>query len=691
MAYTLLKSNNEQLLVLNDGIADTTATSLTLVGKNTSGYGSIQNENFVYLLENFAKSSQPRNPLVGQIWYDTNSNVLRPLVYDGGTWRPLAVLLYSNTSTDTLLNAGGIPLSAHQPGDLWFNSSSNQLFAFTATGQTTLIGPEAVAGFGTTKMSSTQMNDNRGNAHAVVQFVLDNEVLGVMSTATFVNTTTNAVAGFPVVYRGLTLKNYNTSTRYSNSSTDVVIRGLLDQLDTSYPRRNVSETINNSWTFASGIQVGDAAQSTISFSDASSALILNSPSIVEFQNNVNGLAFNGTSFYPVLGNGTVTLGLSTAKFGSAYIKDLNSGLTTSTITGNWAVNTTVYPITDLGSGLGSSTNRFNTIYATNVSAGSNFSAGTLDGLWNLTTSSNVAPITDLSSDLGSASKRFSTVYAENISVGSSGTPIGIIGSPNVQGHILPHANNLYNLGASNQAWMEVFANTLQTISATMTSLSVGIATVNTLTATTATVGTIVDSANTNINLFDTDATLAASSDNRLPTQRAVKVYVDAAVTTLNAAISSLTNSLTTLQFVPTGSVFHVAMQTAPVGYLVCDGTSYRTIDYPGLFGKIGYTYGGGGSYFYVPDLRGQFIRGWDSGGAVDPARAFGSTQEDMFAAHHHEDPYAEGGVPFPQVPNTYGAAGSSATDSDQSRYYTGMTGGTETRPKNVALLPIIKT
>ena len=53
-------------------------TSLTFVGKNYTGYSQFIAENFLHLLENFARPSQPQNPVKGQIWYDTGSNSVPP-------------------------------------------------------------------------------------------------------------------------------------------------------------------------------------------------------------------------------------------------------------------------------------------------------------------------------------------------------------------------------------------------------------------------------------------------------------------------------------------------------------------------------------------------------------------------------------------------------------------------------------
>ena len=61
MAYTINKFNGTELIVLEDGTINT-STSLGLVGRNYVGYGETQNENFVFLLENFAHTAPPSRP-----------------------------------------------------------------------------------------------------------------------------------------------------------------------------------------------------------------------------------------------------------------------------------------------------------------------------------------------------------------------------------------------------------------------------------------------------------------------------------------------------------------------------------------------------------------------------------------------------------------------------------------------------
>lgn len=81
MTYKINKTDGSLITEVIDSAIDQTATDITLIGKNVSGYGEFINENFVKILENFANTSQPNNPLAGQLWFDTSENRLK--VYDG--------------------------------------------------------------------------------------------------------------------------------------------------------------------------------------------------------------------------------------------------------------------------------------------------------------------------------------------------------------------------------------------------------------------------------------------------------------------------------------------------------------------------------------------------------------------------------------------------------------------------------
>jgi hypothetical protein len=87
MSYTIYKTNGLQLLTLLDGTLDD-KYGVKLVGKNYINYGTAQNENFIYLLENFASDIAPLYPLAGQLWYNTTANTIN--CYDGVSFSALA-------------------------------------------------------------------------------------------------------------------------------------------------------------------------------------------------------------------------------------------------------------------------------------------------------------------------------------------------------------------------------------------------------------------------------------------------------------------------------------------------------------------------------------------------------------------------------------------------------------------------
>ena len=85
MAYIINKTNGDPLVTVDDGTADVTTTTLALIGRNFPGYGEYINENFVKLLENFSRNTQPNTAqsLKGQLWYDTSVSPGVLKVYNG--------------------------------------------------------------------------------------------------------------------------------------------------------------------------------------------------------------------------------------------------------------------------------------------------------------------------------------------------------------------------------------------------------------------------------------------------------------------------------------------------------------------------------------------------------------------------------------------------------------------------------
>jgi microcystin-dependent protein len=172
------------------------------------------------------------------------------------------------------------------------------------------------------------------------------------------------------------------------------------------------------------------------------------------------------------------------------------------------------------------------------------------------------------------------------------------------------------------------------------------------------------------------------------------IYATQATTATNAlnlsASSPQFNSLC-----PPGSIMAYVGTTAPGGWLLCNGSEASRAAYPALFAVIGAAYGPGNGLttFNLPDCRGVFLRGLDSGRNYDTGRTLGSYQGDLFASHDHaSQKFADGKFLTDSLGTGSSQAGYNVTEANGTAPHirTDPTGGSETRPKNVSVNYIIK-
>ncbi|ARM70446.1 tail protein [Escherichia phage vB_EcoM_ECOO78] len=144
------------------------------------------------------------------------------------------------------------------------------------------------------------------------------------------------------------------------------------------------------------------------------------------------------------------------------------------------------------------------------------------------------------------------------------------------------------------------------------------------------------------------------------------------------------------QKMPTGGIVYFPRSTAPTGWLKANGAAISRTAYANLFSVIGTIFGNGDGVntFNLPDLRGEFIRGYDDGRGVDASRSLGSYQADEIKSHYHRlgSEFVANGAA-----NLIADAWNQGTSGNYPEGIgTGSTGGTETRPRNIALLACIK-
>ena len=149
-------------------------------------------------------------------------------------------------------------------------------------------------------------------------------------------------------------------------------------------------------------------------------------------------------------------------------------------------------------------------------------------------------------------------------------------------------------------------------------------------------------------------------------------------------------------YAPPGAVIGFAANTAPDGWIECHGGQLPRTTYSELFAVIRTTFGAGdgSTTFNLPDFRGEFLRGWDNGRGIDSGRTFGSGQQDEFKTHrHHSVDNARNDVAV-RWGHDQGDFGSHYVSSNDFGYIydavTSYSGGSETRPRNKAIMYCIK-
>jgi hypothetical protein len=193
MPYQVDRFNGTFLTSVADGTIDTT-TDIRFVGKNYAGYGEVQNENFLHLLENFANTTQPPRVLTGQIWYDSGEKRLK--FYDGSKFR-----IASGAEASPTAPAGLVT------GDFWWDTSANQLYTWSGSDYI-LVGPESSPDLGASGVIPQIVKDVSGTNHSILKFQSGGDTLVILSKDEFtLNSTLNPIAGFTTIKKGYNLIN----------------------------------------------------------------------------------------------------------------------------------------------------------------------------------------------------------------------------------------------------------------------------------------------------------------------------------------------------------------------------------------------------------------------------------------------------------------------------------------------------
>lgn len=461
MAYIINKYSGEQLIVLEDGTIDT-STSLGLVGRNYVGYGETQNENFVFLLENFANDAAPTRPMQGQLWFDTSIDLLK--VYDGGNWSLVGAAVSSSTAP-----------TEPSVGALWLKTPVNALNVWTGT-EWRFVGPEAVEGFGTTRARSGSLEDSVGNARPVIFLDIDGQTTAICTNSAFIINPANSIAGFSNnLVSGINLRtasaiqgNITGSAGSANRLTQArfINNSLFDgQTDITVKASTTNKLKKGS--YLTGSDFDGSTEQTWSV-DASSANIIGK---VVARNSEGGFAA-GTITANLVGNvtGNVTVDTGTSSFNVVQANTFIGATLTGTanaarqLVNNPKINGVTFTgLGDVTVPAAADTLTANTL-AANVVNSSLTSVGTLVNLSVNDTGINVGSASQLRLLVDTAVPTVrSSTGSLNFDIGPSGPDVSFVngatalslGGPNAPAII---GDNTTNLGITGYKFNGVYAN-----------------------------------------------------------------------------------------------------------------------------------------------------------------------------------------------------------------------------------------
>ena len=200
MAYEILKSDGTILLSLEDE-QTTEISGIKLIGKNVLNYGKDINENYIKILENFAKNEPPSDAVLGQMWWDKIANTLK--VNSSSTtvpnWKRIGHIVTSNVEPQSKII-----------GDLWWDTNSGGRLRLWDGSSWMVIGPrEEDSGETQTGVISDVILDDTSSSHIVIKFVIADFLVAILSRdADF--SPTPPITGFSIISRGLNISSQIT-------------------------------------------------------------------------------------------------------------------------------------------------------------------------------------------------------------------------------------------------------------------------------------------------------------------------------------------------------------------------------------------------------------------------------------------------------------------------------------------------
>jgi microcystin-dependent protein len=575
MAYQVrfTDSANKGNLIVDDNTINQ-ETSLDIPGRQTTAYGTAIAENFLHLLENFANTTEPKNPVEGQLWYNNSEGVNQLQVYDGTSWA----------------SAGGLKKALEEPdvansvaGDLWVDTGTQQLYLFSGSGWV-LVGPEFSDGL-KTGATSTQITGVDDVAHTVLIIEVRTYPVAIVSIDEFTPKTT--IEGFTTIYPGINLSTRNFAADGAPKlfgpveKAENLIVGATVVPSANFLRSDQSNIANFPLKIKNdgGLTVGVGSQLQIGVATNTGII----------QNTTNGASIDFRVKNDEVVSTVLTLdpnqrvGINNAAPQSEFDVVGNTILTGTVAIEDFTQSTSL--------GTGSITSKGGASFAKNLYVG-----GTASIAGQMLTE-NVIPDVNNARQLGTELLRWQSVYASNF----YGNIVG-----NLTGTVSGKSSSTDKLASST-----TFNMTGDITSPAFSFDGQAGGSTKTFT-TTISNGFIANKTPTGITQNDDEILI-----NRISGTTGVFK------TTKAAFLSSVAVN-------PPGAIVSFAGTTIPNGWLLCNGAEVDQLTYPTLFGIIEFTFKDAGllsdlgvAKFALPDLRGRFPLGLDNMGGSAADRVTG--------------------------------------------------------------------
>ena len=627
MAYTIRYSDfvNKGSIVIEDNTINQ-ETSLNIPGRNTTAYGSSIAENFLHLLENFANSVQPANPVEGQLWYDNTPGVDQLKLWDGTTWVASGGLKKANLAPDAANSV---------IGDLWVDTDNQQLYLFAGSGWV-LVGPEFAEGLTTgTRPSQVTAIDN--NDYNVVFVEVKGKPVAIIASEAFSPKAT--IEGFNDGIRpGINLSSANLENDgvpqfngISEKSLNLVIPGVTQATDVVITAANVmrkdAENIVNQpirIKNTSGLNVGISNELKLQI-DGTAGVLQHDISGSNLQIRMNNA---GTTKTVITVDSSEKVGINNP----SPQKELDVGGTIQTDT-----QLRVTSLTDSsGVSSGSIVTSGGAGIAKNLYVGgkADIDGPLVIGKANLINpdtgsinpvSAAILPDSNNLRTIGQPDKVFSAMYATEF-VGSL--------RGDVQGNVSGRSGQANKLSSPTvfQVTGDITANNIQFDGQQ-----------GTVTFNTTITNNFIANKPTTIGAGTNAQPVASESTDEFLVNKPSGIYRmprDRILGGIKAIVPIGT-------IIPYAGIVDDVDIPLPDGWLICDGSNYLKTSYQPLFERIKYSFkpkgdvdqeeGVADQFFAVPDMRGRFPLGNDSMGRRGSANTTGSAAADQHGGRSGAD------------------------------------------------------